>query len=62
MTRVVLVLIYDIPIVLKFHTFEMDDFDLLIGYPLEKEFEEGSSSGNLQIHMGKGIDVSIPIS
>ena len=47
-------------IALDFHVFEVQDFDVLIGQPIEKLFQIISSSGTLNVTLG-GRDFSSPI-
>ena len=47
-------------IALDFHVFEVQDFDVLIGQPVEKLFQIISSSGTLDVTNG-GRDFSSPI-
>ena len=47
-------------IALDFHVFEVQDFDVLIGQPIEKLFQIISSSGTLDVTNG-GRDFSSPI-
>ena len=45
---------------LDFHIFEVQDFDILIGHPIEKMFQNISSLGTLDVTLG-GKDISLPI-
>ena len=45
---------------LDFHIFEVQDFDVLIGHPVEKMFQNISPLGTLDITLG-GKDISLPI-
>ena len=45
---------------LDFHIFEVQDFDILIGHPIEKMFQTISPLGTLDITLG-GKDISLPI-
>jgi len=47
-------------IALDFHVFEVQDFDILIGQPVEKLFQIISSSGTLDVTLG-GRYLSTPI-
>ena len=47
-------------IILDFHVFDIQDFDILIGHPQEKLFIEPPSSGDLDIMLVRDI-FSIPI-
>ena len=47
-------------VTLDFHVFEIQDFDIMIGHPLEKLFMETPTLGNLDIKLGKDL-FSIPI-
>jgi len=47
-------------IALDFHVFEVQDFDVLIGQPVEKLFQIISSSGTLDVTLG-GRAFSLPI-
>ena len=49
-----------VEIALDFHVFEVQDFDVLIGQPIEKLFQIISSSGILDVTLG-GRDFSSPI-
>jgi len=51
--RAVLVRIDETEVHLDFHIYAILDFDLLIGYPLEKLFQEKSSHGSLSEEFGK---------
>ena len=46
--------------VLDFHVFEIRDFDIMIGHPLEKLFVEPPSLGALDVNLGRDT-FSIPI-
>ena len=46
---------------LDFHIFEVQDFDILIGHPVEKMFQNISPLGTLDVTLG-GKDISLPIS
>ena len=50
----------DIEVALDFHVFEIQDFDIMIGYPLEKLIVEPPSSGALDVKLGRDT-FSIPI-
>jgi hypothetical protein len=45
---------------LDFHVFDIQDFDIMIGHPLEKLFIEPPTSGDLDIKLGRET-FSIPI-
>jgi len=45
---------------LDFHIFEVQDFDVLIGHPVEKMFQNISPLGTLNVTLG-GKDISLPI-
>ena len=45
---------------LDFHIFEVQDFDILIGHPVEKMFQNISPLGTLDVKLG-GKDISLPI-
>ena len=51
----------DMEIALDFHVFEVQDFDVLIGCPLEKNFLDVSTLGRLDVSLG-GKSYSLPIS
>jgi len=51
--RDVLVIIDTIEVFIDFHIFAILEFDLLIGYPLDKLFEEKPSHGFLDEKFGK---------
>ena len=60
-------ILHDIPvwydkteIALDFHIFEVQDFDILIGHPIEKMFQNISPLGTLDVTLG-GKDISLPI-
>ena len=43
----------DVKMVLDFHIFDIQDFDILIGHPVEKLFVEPLTLGELDIKLGK---------
>ena len=45
---------------LDFHIFDIQDFDIMIGHPLEKLFIRTPSSGDLDVKLGRDT-FSIPI-
>ena len=49
-----------VKMVLDFHVFDNQDFDILIGHPLEKLFIETPSSRDLEVKLGRDT-FSIPI-
>ena len=60
-------ILHDVPIwydktdlALDFHIFEVQDFDILIGHPVEKMFQNISPLGTLDVTLG-GRDISLPI-
>jgi hypothetical protein len=60
-------ILHDVPIwydktelALDFHIFEIQDFDILIGHPVEKMFQNISPLGTLDITLGVK-DISLPI-
>ena len=60
-------ILHDIPvwydkteIALDFHVFGIQDFDILIGHPVEKMFQNISSLGTLNVTLG-GKAISLPI-
>ena len=60
-------ILHDVPVwydqtelALDFHVFEVQDFDILIGHPIEKMFQNISSLGTLDVTLG-GKDISLPI-
>ena len=60
-------ILHDVPVwydktelALDFHIFEVQDFDILIGHPVEKMFQNISPLGTLDINLG-GKDISLPI-
>jgi hypothetical protein len=60
-------ILHDIPIwydktelAQDFHIFEVQDFDILIGHPVEKMFQNISLLGTLDVTLG-GKDISLPI-
>ena len=50
----------DVVMALDFHVFNIQDFDIMIGHPLEKLFIEPPSSGDLSVKLGRDT-FSIPI-
>jgi hypothetical protein len=56
--RAVPIEINKIEVCLDFHIYAILDFDLLIGYPLEKLFKEKSSNGSLDEKLGKTASTS----
>ena len=60
-------ILHDVPVwydktelALDFHIFEVQDFDILIGHPVEKMFQNISPLGTLDVTLG-GKDISLPI-
>ena len=60
-------ILHDVPVwydktelTLDFHIFEVQDFDILIGHPIEKMFQNISPLGTLDVTLG-GKDISLPI-
>jgi hypothetical protein len=53
--------VYDMSIHLRFHNCDIKEFDLLIGYPLEKLFKEGHT-GKLDFCLSKTIKVPLHFS
>ena len=51
---------YQSELALDFHIFEVQGFDILIGHPVEKMFQNISSLGTLDVTLG-GKDISLPI-
>ena len=49
-----------IEVSLDFHIFDIKDFDVMIGHPIEKLFVEPPSSGDLDVKLGRET-FSIPI-
>ena len=47
-------------IALEFHVFEVQDFDILIGHPVEKLFLDVLNLGELQVSLG-GKPFTLPI-
>ena len=45
---------------LSFYVFDIWEFDLLIGHPIERLLHEGRK-GSINIRLGKSINLSIPI-
>ena len=43
----------NVEMALDFHVFDIQDFDIMIGHPLEKFFIEPPTSGDLDIKMGR---------
>jgi hypothetical protein len=50
----------DVKANLDFHVFEVPNFDILIGYPIEKLLIDAPDTGNLRIRSGKET-LSVPI-
>ena len=50
----------NVEVALDFHVFDIQDFDIMIGHPLEKFFIELPTSGDLDIKLGRET-FSIPI-
>ena len=50
----------NVKMALYFHVFDIQDFDIMVGHPLEKLFIRTPSSGDLDIKLGRGT-FSIPI-
>ena len=60
-------ILHDVPVwydktelALDFHIFEVQDFNILIGHPVEKMFQNISPLGTLDVTLG-GKDISLPI-
>jgi hypothetical protein len=53
--------VYDMSIHLSFHICDIKEFDILIGYPLEKLLKEGHI-GKLDVYLGKTIKVPLHFS
>ena len=43
----------DVKIILDFHMFDVQDFDLLIGQPIEKFLTDALTQNKLEVHLGK---------
>jgi len=43
----------DVEIILNFHMFDVQDFDLLIGHPIEKLIADALTQNKLEVHQGK---------
>ena len=43
----------DVKIILDFHMFDVQDFDLLIRHPIEKFLTDASTQGTPEVHPGK---------
>jgi len=43
----------DIEVILDFHIFDVQDFDLLVGQPIEKFLTNAPIQNKLQVHLGK---------
>ena len=43
----------DIDVVLDFHIFDVRDFDLLIGHPIEKLLMDAPTQGKIDVRLGK---------
>ena len=50
----------EVVLALDFHVFDIRDFDIMIGHPLEKLFVDPPTSGELDIKLGRDT-FSIPI-
>ena len=50
----------NVEVALDFHVFDIQDFDIMIGHPLEKLFIEPPKSGDLEIKLGRDM-FSVPI-
>jgi hypothetical protein len=54
------IVINEFRILLNFYIFDVWDFDVMIGLPIGKLLREGCA-GNLDIKLGKGFNLSVPI-
>ena len=43
----------DIEVILDFHIFDVQDFDLLVGQPIEKFLTNAPTQNKLEVHLGK---------
>ena len=43
----------DIEVILDFHIFDVQDFDLLVGQPIEKFLTNAPTQNKLEVHPGK---------
>ena len=43
----------NVEVILDFHVFDIQDFDIMIGHPLEKLFIEPPKTGELDVKMGR---------
>ena len=59
-TRAVPIIIDTIEVFIDFHIFAILEFDLLIGYPLDKRFQVKPSHGSLNEELGETV-VATPI-
>ena len=50
----------NVEVALDFHVFDIQDFDIMIGHPLEKLFVKPPKSGDLEIKLGRDM-FSVPI-
>ena len=42
----------DVEIIFDFHMFDIQDFDLLIGHPIEKLLTDAPTQNKLEVHLG----------
>ena len=43
----------NVDVILDFHVFDVQDFDLMIGHPIEKFLMDASTQGKLDVRLGK---------
>ena len=43
----------DVEVILDFHIFDVQDFDLLVGQPIEKFLTNAPTQNKLEVHLGK---------
>ena len=43
----------NVNVILDFHVFDVQDFDLMIGHPIEKFLMDASTQGKLDVRLGK---------
>ena len=43
----------DVEVILDFHIFDVQDFDLLVGKPIEKFLTDAPTQRELDVHLGK---------
>ena len=56
--RAMLVIINETKVIIDFHVFAILEFDLLIGYLLDKLFQAKYSHGTLSVEFGKAVSAT----